>query len=309
MPANPDTHVPPSGIVLEAHLAESYDLTDGTRRLGPQSRQDLIGYRVMRHESCVMGEAALCARLRVVPSADIALSQLAHGEVAIDLFAPTEMEPGYVDQQGGTVTGPGGLQFEVPAGAATGPAGVTLRPGVVPANAATHPDFLGAVDLEVTGGTLDPTAAYRFHLGSPVAEGTRFLVAQQRLEQGQVVLVAIGFGQGDAQGFIVFDPCWNGACLSGVPSPDTRHPSLLLAFFGLPADAALVTGVVRFGAAVQPDIVVDASSLPVVSVTGGDGIERCINNATVRAKKKAAPRERCSRAARAATPAALRART
>jgi hypothetical protein len=57
----------------------------------------------------------------------------------------------------------------------------------------------------VTDGTLNATAPYRLFLGTPVADGTGFLVAQPRLVQGQLVLVAIGFGQGDAQGFIVFD--------------------------------------------------------------------------------------------------------
>jgi hypothetical protein len=205
----------------------------------------------------------------VVPDVDVALGELAHGEVAIDLFAPTEMDPGYIDQQGGTVTGPAGLQFEVPANAASGPAGVTLRPGVVPANAATHPDFLGALDLELTGAALDPIAPYRLFLGTPVADGQEFVLAQVQLLAGRVLLEAVAFGVSDA-GWVRVDACrlfgTTSICLPGLLGTGAY------ALFALPGGTSIVEGdVVDPAGAAAGGLVVESDAAPYAAVTDASG--------------------------------------
>jgi hypothetical protein len=268
----------PSGSVIEARLSESYDLRDGSFVEGVSSQQDFSLYRTAQPVTCnLTPETCLGAYFPIAPSIKIPLSDLVEGRITVDLLrpgaAPAE-EPGVITaENGGQASGPGGVSVHVPAGAVDQDTIITVAPGRLPAGLIAPPDLVALLELQATGGALAPGAAYGFDLGTAVTDGQQFLVARVAVVDGRLVLAAVGFGEGQG-GEVIFTPCAPSApsvCLPGLPTPDSRLPSISLVFLTLPANSAIVTGTVADVGGPRAGIAVRSNTTAVVSVTDANG--------------------------------------
>jgi hypothetical protein len=282
-----------SGTLLEAALRERYDLRDGRRVLGTSSRQDLSGYQIspMADGRSPMA-GTLGAYFQLTPSRDFALSELRDGRVDIDIGLPQAGNgANLIDPSGGEVSGPGGVRLVIPPNAVNGPTAISLSPvapASLPASAGNRPDFVGALQLDVSG-ILDPLAAYQLSFGTSLIDGQRFAIGRLMtiadcgignadcLGRGGSALVFTALAHSE-NGLIVLDACPAGltACLHGLTGSGTY------AVFALPSDIALVTGTVadatgpRGGVAVQvypncPLPTADCPPFPVISITDTSG--------------------------------------
>jgi len=255
----------PSGTLLRVDLREHYTLRDGSEVTGTVATEEVVGYQLSPSTS-----TSLAAYFRLVPSRNYGLGELRSAQVDIALsLAEAAGNVALIDSNGGTVNGPSGLRLVVPPHAATGGSLLTLvpvAPASLPAGAGTRADFVGAFTLQVSGGGLDPLAAYRLGLGATVADGQQFVIG--RLggsdQRSELVFVALGHSDG---GDIVIDACPSGlgGCLAGLDGSGTY------AVFALPAPVAIVTGTVADSTGPRAGIPVGSDQLPVVSVTDASG--------------------------------------
>jgi hypothetical protein len=252
----------PSGTLLRVDLREHYTLRDGSEVPGTVATEEVVGYQLSPSTS-----ASLAAYFRLVPSRNYGLGELRSGQVDIALsLAEAAGNVALIDSNGGTVNGPSGLRLVVPPHAVTGGSLLTLvpvAPASLPAGAGTRADFVGAFTLQVSGGVLDPLAAYDLGLGTTVADGEEFVVGRWETGVGSFVIAGLGHSAG---GDIVVDACPSGlgGCLSGLTSGE-------YAVFTLPAATALVAGTVADSSGPRSGIAVTSDQLAVVSIADASG--------------------------------------
>lgn len=255
----------PSGTLLEARLAESYQLIDGRQVLGAASRQDVAVYRVGLGDEDMPADLRLAGVLRVRPSRAVDAGMLAEGRIAIGLALPPAAEDGgLVDRAGGVLDGPNGVQVVVPADAVEGTVLITLRPGEIPAGMTVPAGLIATIALDVRGGTLVPEASLALRVDAPVSDGATFVIGRLAPVDGRWVWLATAFGRG-VDGRVVLDACAAGPCLPGVAGGG------IYAVFAFPTDPAVVAGTVQAGGAVLSGVVVESDSAAVGSLTDDGG--------------------------------------
>ena len=268
----------PSGTLLRVDLHEHYTLRDGSEVTGTVATEEVVGYQLSPSTS-TNTSTSLAAYFRLVPSRNYGLGELRSGQVDIALsLAEAAGNVALIDSNGGTVNGPSGLRLVVPPHAATAGSLLTLvpvAPASLPAGAGTRADFVGAFALQVSGGGLDPLAAYRLGLGATVADGQQFVIGRLGGSDQGSELVFVALGHSD-NGEIVLDGCnpnsprplgedQGEGCLAGLDGSGTY------AVFALPAAVAIVTGTVADSTGPRAGIPVGSDQLPVVSVTDANG--------------------------------------
>ncbi|PYI86833.1 MAG: hypothetical protein DME26_08245, partial [Verrucomicrobia bacterium] len=93
----------PSGLILRGNVAESYRLSDGTRRQPPQYEHFIVGYQRP-------GDSALSTLRAEFPMRPLLLfgsEELAEASVKVDVLAPTPFTGGVIGSEGGLVASDG----------------------------------------------------------------------------------------------------------------------------------------------------------------------------------------------------------
>jgi DNA-binding beta-propeller fold protein YncE len=261
----------PSGTRLLVELRELYELRDGRQIAGTASRQDLIGYQLdTRAPQAGNPSEMLSASFTLRPSRAFDIGALTQGRITIDTILPQADELlDAVDNAGGDVSGLSGLRIRIPAGATQQTTAIALRPAAasdLPAGITLRTDLVGALRLDVTGGTLNPVAPYAIDLGVVRADGQRFALARAATVDLQSVLVLVAFGHSES-GCVVMDACPSELtfCLPGIEGSGTY------AVFLLPTGVSLVTGTVGDGSGVGPGLTVSSDTAAVVGLTNSAG--------------------------------------
>lgn len=261
----------PSGTRFEAQVRQKFDLRDGHEIVEETRRQDLIEYQLGPGVAgAETGGGSLHAYFTLVPSRTFALGELTEGLVTIDLLAkPAAPQADVIEPSGGIIYGDDGSRLEIPPNAVDRTTVVTLTPtspDALPPEVKNRPDLVGAVEIQVDGGVLDPVATYGIGLSASFADGQQFVLARLLSVSDGTSAAIVGLGTA-ANGIIRFDACVpdTGSCLNGLSGSGTY------VIFLLPSDTALLTGTVAEAGQARSGIIVRSDTAPVVSESDANG--------------------------------------
>ncbi|HXQ24114.1 MAG TPA: Ig-like domain-containing protein, partial [Candidatus Acidoferrales bacterium] len=263
--------LPSSGTLFEAQVRQKFDLRDGHEIVEETRRQDLIEYQLGPGvPDAATGGGSLHAYFTLVPSRTFALGELTQGLVTIDLLTkPAAPQADVIEPSGGIIYGDDGSRLEIPPNAVDRTTVVTLTPtgpDALPPEVKNRPDLVGAVEIQVNGGVLDPAATYGIGLSASFADGQRFVLARLLSVSDGTSAAIVGLGTA-ANGIIHFDACVpdTGFCLDGLSGSGTY------VIFLLPSDTALLTGTVAEAGHARSGITVHSDTAPVVSESDANG--------------------------------------
>ncbi len=225
----------PSGALLEARVAETFELTEKRRQLGAVNGQDLIAYRLVLAATNEEPAPLLRSSFRIQPTEPYELSEFVSGKARLVISLKGSLFPPEIvlSDDPTTVDGPDGLQLKIPAGSinsgtpfvSISEAGFDGLPqDISEIDGPIYPD--ASVYLDIRGGTLDPLMSYEFAPGFEVETGDQYLVGfLRKLVSGSVVEIA-GIAVGNSSGKLVLNACpgtGTPACFAGVTGSGTYY--------------------------------------------------------------------------------------
>ncbi|HMB54269.1 MAG TPA: Ig-like domain-containing domain, partial [Thermoanaerobaculia bacterium] len=164
-----------SGLAVTVTVRETLTLLDGTVRTGAPYDVDAVVYRA--------ADGTPRSRFRLRPSAEASRLPIELGaeDVSVRLYAGETVRGNVLGPLGGTVTNPEGDSVVVPAGGLPEPTAVLiarLAQGDLATTVPTGFDFLGLVDLDLSGRALSAPAALTLELGAAPGVGEEGLLFQ-----------------------------------------------------------------------------------------------------------------------------------
>ncbi|MBU4405659.1 MAG: Ig-like domain-containing protein [Candidatus Aminicenantes bacterium] len=162
------TIIPPSpvssGVAVQAQVSERYELISGTAAQYAPFTADLTAYN--------HGSGQLRVSFNLSPNQEIALADLKLGSMETDLIRYAASSLGVVvGSDGGSVSGEGGIEVVIEAGAVEQPLAVSLKKTAMENLSLAIPagfQFLGAIEFSTSGGTLKKSAVLAMELDPAV---------------------------------------------------------------------------------------------------------------------------------------------
>jgi len=164
-----------SGLAVTVTVHEELTLLDGTVRREAPYDTDLVVYRA--------GDGSPRSRFPLRPSLQAVRLPLQMGaeDVSVHAYGGATVRGNVLGPLGGTVTDAEGDRVDLPAGAVPEPTAVLLArlaQGDLPVAVPAGFDFLGYLDLDLSGRDLDVPAALTLELGAAPAAGEEGLLFQ-----------------------------------------------------------------------------------------------------------------------------------
>ena len=257
----------PSGLAVQAHVTERYDLLDGSVVVPLPFTQDLVLYA----QPAAGSTGGLGATFPITPSRAFTLQELAQGKVRLDIVAPgADIGGTVVGAAGGTVTDAASDTVQVPAGALAAGIPISIRPLRADEIGTTVPTgvaLVSGVQLELAGAALTEPAILSIPRPASVPDGAQVIVAQTIIDPAGVRrlrIVAVGDVQASR---IVSRTTLGAASLPGI----ARSGQYVFVRSATPL--GFIAGIVRAtdGTTAQALAVVTAETAPFADMTGAGG--------------------------------------
>jgi len=252
----------PSGTPIEARITEKYNLFDGEVILIDPFIQDITLY-VWPDDG---DDNTLSALFPTTPSKTYPFGTLYYGKVDIDIFykaVEEELADNVIGENGGTVTGPDGTSIIVPPSSLTDVTVFslyTLSESELPVSGTEDITFLGALVLQMQGGTFLPDAYPQFIIPGADTDGMEIIITRVETINRESVLTAVATAiVTDAK--ISINRCLTTECIS----------TGRFAFYNPGRPIGFITGEVYKSGNPVSGVVMTVDNLPFKSITDSSG--------------------------------------